>query len=219
MSYIDQLFRVVYDFTSDSDVELGVREGDIVIAEAPPQESWLLVHLKNDPSKKGYVPSDFVERYQEPTSTRSPVPSSSRSSLGGGGGAVGSGGGRGSFIPERTRITTTKDPRPPLSESLEGALGNEGASGSGVTFTETYAKHEQYFKKIMKQREETFKKLEQSISSTQEEIRTCQSKNQELSQRIRELDHLVEEERRKWKDRLEEEKRLLVTEASASKRG
>jgi hypothetical protein len=57
MSFADQLFRVVYDFTSDSDVELGVREGDIVVAEAPPQESWLLVHLKNDPSKKGYIPS------------------------------------------------------------------------------------------------------------------------------------------------------------------
>jgi hypothetical protein len=161
---------------------------------------------------------DFVERYQEPSTTRSPVPSSSRSSFGGGGGAGGGAGGRSSFIPERTRITTTKDPRPPLAGPLESTLGNEG-SGSGVTFTETYAKHEQYFKKIMKQREETFKKLEQSISSTQEEIRTCQSKNQELSQRIRELDHLVEEERRKWKDRLEEEKRLLVTEASSSKRG
>lgn len=93
------------------------------------------------------------------------------------------------------------------------AMGPSGksllSSSNAQTFSEAFARHEQYFKEVMSQREETYKRLEKSIGNTASEISACKDKNDSLSSKISELERLIDEERRRWRDRLEAEKTAL----------
>eukprot|EP01027_Heterolobosea_sp_BB2_P010326 GEZU01015164.1.p1 GENE.GEZU01015164.1~~GEZU01015164.1.p1 ORF type:complete len:226 (-),score=48.41 GEZU01015164.1:18-695(-) len=98
------------------------------------------------------------------------------------------------------------------------AASFSAANGLGTTptYTESFMRHEQFFKQVMKQREETFKKLEKSIMTTQKEIAQCQEKNAHLADRIKELDKMVEDERRKWRERIEAEKKRIASNSSSN---
>uniref|UniRef100_A0A7S1KNQ8 SH3 domain-containing protein n=1 Tax=Percolomonas cosmopolitus TaxID=63605 RepID=A0A7S1KNQ8_9EUKA len=65
------LYRVLYTFKAQSDLELSCQVGDILITDAQPRDNWLIVTKYwdlvgdadegNDP-KRGYVPVSFIER-------------------------------------------------------------------------------------------------------------------------------------------------------------
>eukprot|EP00708_Paratrimastix_pyriformis_P004560 GAFH01003455.1.p2 GENE.GAFH01003455.1~~GAFH01003455.1.p2 ORF type:complete len:150 (+),score=45.99 GAFH01003455.1:459-908(+) len=87
---------------------------------------------------------------------------------------------------------------------------------AGESFNEMFARHEHYFKQVMRQREESFKKLESAMQAAAQDIHQCQEKNAKLSQRIMDLDGLIEEERKRWKERLEAEKKTLLMKGAAA---
>jgi len=134
--------------------------------------------------------------------------------------------GRKPFTPASTSLSTPSA-RMGLASNLRarsrfptpgaGSRTPLAARGStGESFNEMFARHEHYFKQVMKQREESFKKLEMAMQAAAQDIRQCQEKNNKLSQRIVDLDGLIEEERKRWKERLEAEKKTLLMKGGVS---
>lgn len=122
-----------------------------------------------------------------------------------------------SAVPAASRASVTRPgiggslsttPRRPVTLTPRAAVASE-------SFNELFARHEHYFRQVMKQREDTFKKLEQAMQAASKDIASCQEKNQKLAQRIADLDGLIEEERKRWKERLEAEKKTLLMKTTA----
>eukprot|EP00698_Gefionella_okellyi_P002893 TRINITY_DN12757_c0_g1_i1.p1 TRINITY_DN12757_c0_g1~~TRINITY_DN12757_c0_g1_i1.p1 ORF type:complete len:249 (-),score=58.03 TRINITY_DN12757_c0_g1_i1:57-803(-) len=226
-----RVFRVEYDFQASESVELTVNRGDILLAvqDFTASDEWVIVERVGD-KKKGYVPNSYLkELVGSEAAVYLPAPlSSSRLAS-----STPFKSPRAFTSSASTASTAFKSPRSfasstlgvrdlasrdAMSTSRIGATpggisaisSTPAAPGGSESFTEMFARHEQYFKQVMKQREETFKKLEGSIASAAKEISICQEKNSKLSQRISDLDNMIEDERRKWKDRLEAEKKTML---------
>ena len=66
--------RVLYAFNSaDEDVELSVAKGDLVTIIGAPIDNWIMVQMKADPKKKGFVPSDYLQATEEPPAAPAPA--------------------------------------------------------------------------------------------------------------------------------------------------
>lgn len=57
------LYRVLYKFDAQNDIELSCQVGDILISDAKPHENWLMVAKYFDMNgQKGFVPVTFIEK-------------------------------------------------------------------------------------------------------------------------------------------------------------
>eukprot|EP00762_Andalucia_godoyi_P007428 ANDGO_07860.mRNA.1 putative SH3 domain protein len=205
MSY-PKVYRVNYGFTADSDVEITVTAGEIVVAQQSPQDMWIHVSKFTKPEIKGYIPYEYVEELS-PQEAKPYLVASSGSPRKSQSSSVAAGG------PPTTAASSApyqyRTPVPTSASAVSQRSVTSSLTATGVS--DTFAQHEVQFRQILKAREETFRKLEASLQATADEVRQCQGRNADLGGKIRELDSMIEEERRKWKDRLEIEKKQLQT--------
>eukprot|EP00771_Trimastix_marina_P001139 gnl/Trimastix_PCT/2186.p1 GENE.gnl/Trimastix_PCT/2186~~gnl/Trimastix_PCT/2186.p1 ORF type:complete len:271 (+),score=58.07 gnl/Trimastix_PCT/2186:35-814(+) len=204
------------------------------------KNDWVLCMMQNNTDLKGHVPKSYLEEIPPaqaaeylqdlPGSPAEPLPEPSVESLSPRPSVSGAPQGPSSVL--SAAISQQSTP-PSLNTSgfrtkfagtaLSTGMRRSGSSRlrdgpgrlstrtvTGESFNEMFARHEHYFKTVMKQREETFKKLELNMSSAAKEIQQCQEKSAKLTQRIVDLDRLIEEERKRWKDRLDAEKKTLL---------
>ena len=80
--------------------------------------------------------------------------------------------------PQQRKVgnTSTVSNATPNNNSSLVQKPRTGTTSGSSSYAESYARQEQFFKQVMKQREDTFKKLEKVISVTAKEIGQCQDK-------------------------------------------
>jgi hypothetical protein len=192
------------------------------------KDEWILVEKHVDSSQRGYIPSSYVQVLPDseagkyialPSSAGTPGATPAAKSAASAFMSSSKYPSAAKTLATPTTVQATPARSIPASASQPAPFTSSknlgSASTAGDSFAEMFARHEQYFKQVMRQREETFRKLETSITAASREMSECQEKNSQLSNRINDLDTMIEEERRKWRERLDHEKKQLLNRSFA----
>ncbi len=59
------VYKVLYNFEANNEVELSCRAGEIVVSAAQPQDNWLMVYKYNNRSAQGFVPFAYLEEMND----------------------------------------------------------------------------------------------------------------------------------------------------------
>jgi len=180
-----RLYRVEFDFTATDTVELSVSKGEIVIAvdDGGEQDGWVLVHKRNQPSARGYVPAGYLAKTNELA-----LSSGSLSSL--------------------PRVNSPRLSSPRLS-TVQSTTTTAIPTAPPEGFESAFEQHHTYIRDVLRRREQTFGRLESAIAAQQRRIADLLERNSQLTSRIVELDGRIEEERRRWRDAIETEKKAV----------